>query len=58
MMLRSGDPMGTVLGPAFGNPINAAHWREKINFPAERIARRFGNSPFTSTADAKTSFEF
>ncbi len=36
MMLRSGDPMGTVLGPAFGNPINAAHWRENDPFALAR----------------------
>jgi len=28
--LRSGAPLGRLLGSAFGNPINVAHWKENV----------------------------
>jgi len=31
-VMRSGTPLGRVLGPVFGNPINVAHWKQNDPF--------------------------
>jgi S-formylglutathione hydrolase FrmB len=34
--LRSGTPLGRLLGSVFGNPINVPHWKENDPFPLAR----------------------
>ena len=42
--LRSGTPLGRLLGPVFGNPINVPHWKKNDSFSLARKNRNAINT--------------
>jgi len=57
--LRSGTPLGKLLGPVFGNPINVPHWKENDPFSlAKQNKARIGTLAIYFNCGRDDEFDF